>query len=309
MKTPAFFCVVAATALAGISAAEEKQPPKAAPLAASDVELIRDVEFGKGGSRTLHMHIARPKGEIKNPLPAIVFVHGGAWRGGHRNAGLPFATGFAQQGFIGATIEYRFSQEAKFPAQIEDCKCAIRFLREHAAEYHIDPDRIGVMGASAGGHLVALLGTTANEKEFEGTGGSEKFSSRVQAVCDWFGPADLTRMHEGKSTIDHASPNSPESLLIGGTAAENPDKAKRASPITYVSGDSAPILIMHGDQDQLVPVAQSESFAAALKKAGVDVTLHVIKGAGHGGPGFNTEDVRHEVQEFFNRHLKSPAKN
>lgn len=309
MKTPAFLTFLAVPLLAGFSFAEEKQPPKAAPLAASDVELIRDVEFGKGGSRTLHMHIALPKGEAKELRPVFVFIHGGGWHGGHRNAGLPFATGFAQQGYVGATIEYRFSQEAKFPAQIEDCKCAIRFLRANAEKYHLDPDRIGVMGASAGGHLVALLGTTANEKEFEGTGGSEKFSSRVQAVCDWFGPTDFSRMHEGKSTIDHASPDSPESQLLGGTAAENPDKAKRASPLTYVSKDSAPTLIMHGDQDQLVPVAQSESFAAALKKAGVDVTLHVIKGAGHGGPGFNTEDVRHEVQEFFNQHLKSPAKN
>ena len=303
MKTPAFFTFLAVPLLAGFSFAEENQLPKAAPLAASDVELIRDVEFGKGGSRTLHMHIALPKGEAKELRPVFVFIHGGGWRGGHRNAGLPFATGFAQQGYVGATIEYRFSQEAKFPAQIEDCKCAIRFLREHAAEYHIDPDRIGVMGASAGGHLVALLGTTANEKDFEGTGGSEKFSSRVQAVCDWFGPADFTTISKSPGAA------SPVSELIGGAISENADKAKRASPITYVSKDSAPILILHGDQDQLVPVAQSEEFAAALKKAGVDVTLHVIKGAGHGGPGFNTEDVRHEVQEFFSQHLKSPAKN
>ena len=167
-----------------------------------------------------------------------------------------------------ASINYRLSQHAIFPAQIEDCKAAIRWLRANAAKYHLDADRIGVWGASAGGHLVAMLGTTGSVKELEGKGGNLDQSSRVQCVVDWFGPSDLPTM--GGS---HDDPGSPESRLIGGPVQENKEKARKASPLTYVSKDSAPFLIMHGDQDNVVPPGQSELLAEALKKAGVEVTL------------------------------------
>ena len=154
----------------------------------------------------------------------------------------------AAKGYAVASINYRLSQHAVFPAQIEDCKAAIRWLRANAAKYHLDPDHIGVWGASAGGHLVALLGTTGSVKELEGKGGNLDQSSRVQCVVDWFGPTDLATM--GGS---HDKPGSPESRLIGGPVQENKEKARKASPLTYVSKDSAPFLIMHGDQDNTVP--------------------------------------------------------
>ena len=197
-----------------------------------------------------------------------------------------------------ASINYRLSQHAVFPAQIEDCKAAIRWLRANAAKYHLDPDHIGVWGASAGGHLVAMLGTTAGVKDLEGAGGNLDQSSRVQCVVDWFGPSDLVTIG-----ARHYDPNSPESRLIGGPVQENQEKARKASPVTYVTKDSAPFLIMHGDQDNVVPLGQSEELATALKKVGAEVHFVVIEGNGHGGPGFGSPDRRRLIEDFFARHL------
>jgi acetyl esterase/lipase len=212
---------------------------------------------------------------------------------------------FVQRGYFGATIDYRLSQEAKFPAQIEDCKCAIRFLRAKAKEYNLDPDRIGVWGSSAGGHLVALLGVTASAKELEGTGGWAEFSSRVNAVCDWYGPSNFSTIGDFPSHIDRRLPTCPEARLIGGALQENKEKAARASPITYVSKDAPPFLIMHGDKDNTVPFHQSEELYDALKKAGVDVTFHPVKGAGH---GFGGPEIMKMVSEFFDGHLRSSGR-
>ena len=206
---------------------------------------------------------------------------------------------FVSKGYAVAAINYRLSQHATFPAQIEDCKAAIRWLRAHAKEYNLAADRIGVWGASAGGHLVALLGTSGDVKDLEGKQGNLDQSSRVQAVVDWFGPTDFTKM--GGS---HDQPNSPEARLLGGPVQENKDKAKRASPITYVAKDNPPFLILHGDKDQTVPFSQSALLAEALKKAGVEVTLQPVKGAGHGGREFSSAENLKLIEEFLDRHLK-----
>ncbi len=181
---------------------------------------------------------------------------------------------------------------------IEDCKAAIRWLRANATKYQLDAGHIGVWGESAGGHLVAMLGTAGNVKELEGTGGNLDQSSRVQCVVDWFGPSDLATM--GGS---HDNPGSPEARLIGGPLGENTEKARKASPLTYVGKDCAPLLIMHGDQDHTVPLQQSEVLAGALKKAGVEVKLVVVKDNGHGGPGFNSPENRKRIEDFFAKHL------
>jgi len=261
-----------------------------------NVELLRDVVYGKGGDRPLKMHILRPKTPGSAPMPVVVWIHGGAWMAGNKDEGIRLLPRFVQRGYFCASIEYRFSQEALFPAQIEDCKCAIRFLRSKAKEYNLDPQRIGVWGASAGGHLVALLGTSASVKELEGKGGSQDYSSRVQAVCDYFGPADFPRWGDKSH---------PAVLkLLGGPVAEQKQKAALASPVTHIGKDLPPFLIMHGDQDKVVPLDQSEALHEALKKAGADVTLHVVKGAGH---GFGGPEINKIVDDFFDKHLK-PAK-
>ena len=161
-------------------------------------------------------------------------------------------------------------------------------------------------GSSAGGHLVALLGVSGDQQAWD-KGENLGQSAKVQAVVDMFGPANLLTMgtqSPPNSRIQHDSPNSPESHLIGGAVQENKDAARAASPITYVSKDDAPFLILHGDKDPLVPYAQSEEFLAALKTAGVDATLQTIQGGGHGGPGFQTPEMQAMVRDFFAKHLR-----
>jgi acetyl esterase/lipase len=279
-----------------LSAAESRQSP-------GQYEIIRDVVFGKGGERPLKMNILSPKPRPEEPMPVIVFIFGGAWRTGNRNQGLEPLAPFAARGYFCASIDYRLSQEALFPAQIEDCKCAIRFLRAKAAQYHLDPDRIGVWGLSSGGHLAALLGTSGGVKELEGKGGWGEFSSRVNAVVDCFGPTDFLKLDAAGSQMKHDAPESPESRLIGGPIQQNQAKAALASPITYVSSNAPPFLILHGSQDPLVPVNQSELLAAALEKAKAKVTFEVIPGAGH---GFIGGQIDGKIEAFFNQTLKEP---
>jgi acetyl esterase/lipase len=297
-----FGCIAAA--FLSIWGASDAQPPSP-----DDVEVLRDVPFGKVNGRVLTMHIVRPKptSPAVKPMPVIVWIHGGAWISGSKDSGIPLLLPFAKRGYFCASISYRFSKEAKFPAQIEDCKCAIRFLRAKAKEFNIDTERIGVWGESAGGHLAAMLGTAGDVKEFEGSGGWEGFSSRVSAVCDWFGPSDLLGMVSGQSTIDRTGPDCPEALLIGGPLLENKDKAIKASPITYVTPNDPPFLIMHGDKDMVVPFSQSKRLFDALKKAGVEVTMVKLKGAGHADSAFRSSQALQLVTAFFDRHLKGDS--
>lgn len=289
---------------------DEEQPPgrerqRRNPRVPPDLEVKRDIEYGKGGEKSLKLDIIQPKKKPEKPMPVLVFIHGGGWRGGNKNSGVRKLMPFARQGYFCATIDYRLSHEAKFPAQIEDCKCAIRFLRSKAKEYNLDADRIGVWGSSAGGHLVALLGTSGGVKELEGKGGHEEFSSAVQAVCDWYGPTDLVKIVEGGS---HARAGNPVELLLGGPVAENEEKAKLASPVTHVDKNDPPFLIMHGDKDPLVPLSQSKLLSEKLKVAGVKTELVVIEGAGHGGFKFNAPEINRKIADFFDKHLKKKAK-
>ncbi|MCX5676878.1 MAG: alpha/beta hydrolase [Planctomycetota bacterium] len=299
-------CCVLIVAVALEAGAPEGRPPQKGPAPnLAGVKAMRDLEYAKPGGKPQLLDLFVPE-KADGPLPLIVWIHGGAWLGGSKN-GTP-AMGQLRRGYAVASINYRLSQEAIFPAQIHDCKAAIRWLRAHAKEYNIDPKRIGVWGSSAGGHLVALVGTSGDVKELEGDEGNLDQSSRVQAVCDWFGPTDFCQMAAHAmpdSKLDHDAAGSPESKLIGGPIQENKDKVAKANPITYVSKDDPPFLIMHGDKDPLVPHHQSEILAEALRKAGVQVTFETVKGAGH---GFGGPEVTKTVEEFFDKHLKAPAK-
>lgn len=269
-----------------------------------DVKLLRDIEYGKCGGRPLTMHIIMPEAKSQKPLPVIVWIHGGAWMSGNKEGGIKGLIPFAQHGYVCATIDYRLSKEARFPAQIEDSKAAIRFLRANAKTYHLDPERIGVWGSSAGAHVAALLGTSGDVKELEGNGGNPSYSSKVNAVCDWFAPTDLLAIGDDEADqLKDNSATSPESILIGGPVQENKEKARAANPITYISKDDPSFLIMHGDKDSTVPIKQSELLYNALQKQGVQATFIPVANAGH-GKGFAVREIRQTVMDFFDKHLK-----
>jgi acetyl esterase/lipase len=234
-------------------------------------------------------------------LPLIINIHGGAFRMGNKEMGVPFE--YLSKGYAIASMNYRLSQHAIFPAQIEDCKAAVRWLRANAPKYGLDPARFAAWGNSAGGHLAALLGTTGGVAEFE-VGENLAVSSRVQAVVDYYGPTDFLQMdaHRPPGGMQHDSPHSPESDLIGGPIQENKDRAEKANPITYITSNAPPFLICHGDSDPLVPHHQSELLEAALKQAGVPVTFCTVKGAGHGR--FTDPGVAEMTAAFLERHLK-----
>jgi acetyl esterase/lipase len=291
--------VVVFVLASGQATAQKKEPKKEFKLPES-VELLRDVEFGTGGGRPLKMHILRPRTLPREAMPVLVWIHGGGWQGGNKESGIPRLASFAERGYFCASVEYRLSGEAIFPAQIEDCKCAIRFLRAKSKQFQLDSDRIGVWGASAGGHLVALLGTSEYVKELEGKGGWQEFSSRVNAVCDFCGPSDFGRLF---TKSDGAK--GPVGKLLGGAPAEKADLAKLASPVTHITKNAPPFLIVHGGKDTLVPIDQARVLHEALKKAGVSVTLHVAEDQGHGLGG---PEVNRAVQEFFDKQFKVNSK-
>jgi acetyl esterase/lipase len=285
---------VAMVGLVSLGPAMGAQKKSVGPPSLPGVQVLRDLEYVQGGHERNRLDLCLPE-KAARPLPVILFVHGGGWQRGDKT-NTP-ARRFATKGYAVAAINYRFSQHAIFPAQIQDCKAAVRWLRANAKKYGLDRDHIGAWGGSAGGHLVALLGTTAGVKEFEGPGGNADQSSRVQAVVDWFGPTDFLTVG-AKDT---------RTKLLGGDPQTNPEKARKASPMTYVSKDAAPFLIMHGDQDNTVPIAQSETFADALKQAGADVTFVVVKGGKHGGALFTNAESMKLIEDFFDKHLKPNA--
>jgi len=247
--------------------------------------------------------------ESEGPMPCLIWIHGGAWRTGSKE-GLPRVVDMLlDHDYIIASIGYRLSSEAIFPAQIFDCKTAIRFLKINAGKYGIDPEKIAVAGSSAGGHLVALLGTSAGVPSLEDKSmGSGNISSRVHAVVDYFGPTDFMIMDElpgiCKDPMVHLVPDSPESLLLGCDIRQCPEKVKWANPITYITEDDPPFLILHGTDDCTVTPQSSVLLEKALKEKGVPVSLHLLPGAGHGGPQFVTPETKTEVLNFLNAIFK-----
>lgn len=253
----------------------------------------------------LDLHLPAP---VTIPHPLIIHIHGGAWEGGSKNP-EPIA-GLIREGYAAASITYRLSSVATFPAPLHDCKAAIRFLRSKAGEFRIDPARIGVWGESAGGHLAALLGVTGDEPEWEGTmyhPAHPEQSSAVQAVCDWFGPTDICHWDDMKPPGKKAADDGPIARMLGAPIRMVPDHARRASPIHHVSRERSipPFLIMHGDADEIVPPQQSTAFTQALMAAGRSASCVISPGAGHGFP--YTAAFMKPVIHFFDRHLRPSA--
>jgi acetyl esterase/lipase len=317
IKTRSLHAIVALFMMFASIVFAQNPQGSSAPQIPEGVELFRDIIYAKAGDIPLMLDIYIPKG-TKDPLPLIVWISGANWSGNR----FPYpAVRAVSRGYVVACIGYRSIDSAAWPAQIYDCKAAVRFLKANAEKYYIDPKRVGAGGPSAGGHLAAMLGTSGDVKDLEGDLGNSEQSSRVQAVCDFFGWTDLNpdilrdvaeklvaskQISKIGDTLDN-----PIAKLLGGRISENREKAAQASPITHVTKDDPPFLIMHGDMDTLVPLSQSERLEKALKDAGVEAKLVVVKGAGHGFLNVkNIEQVIYEVvYEFFDKHLKGEAVN
>jgi acetyl esterase/lipase len=277
---------------------KKQEPAKAANLPAVPPGVIYepDVVYGRGGDTPLHLDMARPE-TASGPLACIVVIHGGGWRGGNYKQHVPQILDFAKQGFAAATVQYRLVPAARWPAQIEDVKCAVRYLRANAKQYGIAKDRIGAIGFSAGAHLAMLLGTMDRKDGLEGDGGHPEESSKVQAVVAYFGPTDLSQ------------PDFPPAVqpllhdLLGATREENPAAYKAASPVSYVDAGDAPVLIYHGTKDRLVPYQQAYLMTDALTKAGVPGRVELLLGADH---GWRNPELARTVAgsfAFFQQHL------
>jgi acetyl esterase/lipase len=262
-----------------------------------------DVVYGKGGSQDLKLNLAMPD-EGNGPYPALILVHGGAWRTGSYKLFDQLIERLARRGFVAVSIQYRFCPEWKFPAQVEDCKCAVRWLRANAAKYKIDPNRIGAAGNSSGGHLVCMLGLTRKADGLEGKGDltpeAARQSSQIQAVASFCGPTDFTRKDWG-DVVDKLLLD-----FLGGTYEEKQGIYRQASPLSYVRKDptNPPFIFFHGTKDALVNFNQSVRLHEALKTAAVPTQLMPIEGEGHVWGGQKLEKSLAEMEGFFQEHLQ-----
>jgi acetyl esterase/lipase len=296
--------VLALLALAACSTGgTPASPPSSAPAAPSPGPATDhlDVTYATH-PRPLRLDLHLPAGTP--PFPVVVWVHGGGWQSGDKrlNPNHP-ALRQRGRGYAVASVEYRLSGEAAFPAQIQDCKAALRWLRANAAAYGLDPGHIAAWGSSAGGHLVALLGTSSGVPALaDPAQGHASQPDAVQAVVDWYGPTDFLLMPGG-----HHAADSPESRLLGCDIDECPDRAAFASPITYVDPGDPPFLIQHGSRDGTVDPNQSALLHAALLAAAVPSTHVVLEGAGHGGPEFTTAANLALVEAFLDARLRQLA--
>lgn len=287
MKSIVFACVI------GLFSAVAPHQLQAAPP-------TKDIVFATVDSHELKLDLYLPE-KTEHP-PLVVFIHGGGWRNGsYKRCSTNWLTDY---GFAVASIGYRLSDKAKFPAQVHDCKVAIRWLRAHADEYGYNAERVGVAGTSAGGYLALMLGVTGDHEKLEGdVGGNTDQSSRVQAVVDYFGPSDFV-LRSQNQPVKTEGPDSPVYLLLGEAAGKNEKLARFASPAFHVSKDDAPLLIVHGENDKTVFLDQSERMVDEYRKAALDVTMFTVPDAGHGGKAHFAPEYREKVAAFLKKHLQ-----
>ena len=281
--------LVLAIAILLTTSAHAAQPP-------ADVLFEPDIVYANLPDQDLMLNLARPK-DATNPLPCVVVIHGGAWRGGHRNLHNDLTWKFAQRGYVSATVSYRFCPKFPFPAQVQDVKAAVRFLRANAQKYNIDPDRIGAVGFSAGAHLSMILGVMDKADGLDDSGPNPDQSSKVNAVVSFFGPTDFTAEFPPASVPLVRD-------FLGGTPQEKPEEHKKASPVTYVSPGDAPMLLFQGTKDPLVPWQQAVSMLEALTKAGVPGRVELLPGASHGWGQPELNRTLLATYAFFEEHLK-----
>jgi acetyl esterase/lipase len=286
----AAMCVVAASATR-ITAAELAVP--------DNVIFEQSIEYSNPDNQHLQLNLARPKNGT-GPFPAIVCIHGGGFRAGHRDGYNKLCLTLAQQGYIAVTVSYRFAPKYQFPAAVHDVKAAVRWLRSNAQKYQIDPNRIGATGGSAGGHLAQFLGVTAGVKQFEGDDGNPEQSSSVTCVVNFYGPSDFTKSY-GKS-VDAAEVLP---LFLGGNLEKERQKHILASPLYWVTPAAAPTLCIHGTEDKYVAYEQATWIVDRLKACGVEANLLTLEGAGHGFKGADADNAEKAMLAFFERYLKA----
>lgn len=284
--------------LAPLAALADDEPKPKAP---AKVTTANDLVYTRAGDAELKLDLARPDGG-GGPFPAVLVIHGGGWSRGDKAQNRAALAEFARRGYVAVSPQYRFAPKDPFPAQVHDVKAAVRWLRAHKDEYKVDPDHIGAVGFSAGGHLSLMLGLTGPGDGLEGDAPEGSPGSKVQAVVNYFGPTDFkaTDLPEVTKPIVRD--------FLGGTAEEKPDLAAKASPITFVTPDDPPILTFQGTKDPLVPHTQAEKLVDAMTKAGVPGRTELLIGKGH---GWGDPEMRHTMVEtfaFFDRYLKPTGK-
>lgn len=270
----------------------------------SPMNYANDVVYVTQNNMDLHLQIIFQRSE--KPLPCIVYVQGSAWMKQNVYANMPQLMKFAQRGYSIAIVEYRHSDVAPFPAQVQDARTAIRFMRKNARQYNIDPNNIFIWGDSSGGHTAVFCGITTGISEFDSDNYKE-FSDSVNAIVDFYGPTDVSKMSQFQSILDHVEPTSPEGKLLGGVnVLQNIEKAQKASPMTYISEEKAipPILIAHGSIDALVPFNQSDILAKELEENDKTFEFYNLKGANHGSAEFWTKEMFDIVEAFIKKNTK-----
>lgn len=295
--------------LVGVGQAAAQEPPQ--------VSTYRDIAYAdQSDAQKLDLYVPSTG---DGPYPLVIFVHGGGWVMGDKNRlNSTIARQFVNEGYAVASVNYRLAPTDTYPAQVEDVKAAVRWLRANAETYTLDPDRFAAWGSSAGGHLVSMLGTTGDVAAFDNPDlGNAEVSSRVQAVINWFGLADLGTMGAdfAASTVcdveryDNSGSYAAIALFLGDAPDSVPDRVAAASPITYISEDDPPFLIQHGTDDCLVPVQQSEHLYTALVQVlgEENVQLTIFEGMGHGGPDFSTPDNFETMITFLDAVFAAPT--
>ncbi|HEY2573273.1 MAG TPA: alpha/beta hydrolase [Verrucomicrobiaceae bacterium] len=291
-----FTFILALVSAAAICPAKPPEPPE-------NFEVTRDVPYADTSNPKQTLDLFLPTAKTGKPRPMIVFIHGGGWESGDKAdvfVGLLFPL-IKDGAFAGASVNYRLTDEARWPAQIYDCKAAIRWLRTHAKEMNVDPGKIGVIGISAGGHLVSLLGTSGGVPELEGDlGRKTSAGSKVQCVVNICGPSDFLTITDHPSIIKFNEAGSCTGKLFGKPMPDAKDLARAASPVTYVTPDDPPVLTVHGTKDTLVPFEQATEFREALTKAGVPNALITAKDGGH---VFVHPEILERERVFFEKWL------
>jgi arylsulfatase len=272
------------------------------PALPAGVKRIANLEYSRPATGALVLDLYLPTATPARPLPTVIWIHGGGWKNGSKE-NCPL-TWLAAEGYAVVSLNYRLSWAAKWPAQLDDTRTAVRWLRTHAAKYGLDPARIAVSGGSSGGNLASITGTAPAAV-------GETVSSRVAAVIDFYGASDMLTMPvnvpgPGKTEADLATSNGAK--LLGGIVRDRPDLARQVSPLHNITPDDPPFLILHGDQDDQVPLVQSERLHARLREVGIPSEFHVLVGAGHGGKAFDTPEIRAKIRAFLTRSLPASSR-